>query len=153
MLDDNVNMDMDMPVYLNLINSSFGGASSHKDHKDFAFKISAHLRENRGERERAPLSACFPSVSITPSSSHPLISAFLSRERNRGFSSHKSFMGVVKGEHVQSALLNSHWRSLYPPERRGVQSAKEPSLTLTYFEFRVLSCFISPLLILPCDSG
>lgn len=59
-----------MPVYLNLINSSFGGASSHKDHKDFAFKFQPTYGRTEAKGSTLPSLLAFHLSPLLP---HPLI--------------------------------------------------------------------------------
>lgn len=69
---------------------------------------------------------CFPPVSISPSSFHPLISVFLSGERRRGFPNHKSFIGAIKGKARPARPSELSLPALlYPLETRGGQSSQD----------------------------
>ena len=105
MLDDNVHTDIPSCQFTYaLITAALVGREAKK--KGFVYKfVSIYVRTG------ATRDAHFVAFHLSPFLPHPfipIISVFLSRGRNRGFSSHKSFIGAVKGKHVQSAPLNSH---------------------------------------------
>lgn len=107
-LDDNVHTDIPSCQFTyTFVKASLLGQQDEMSRKiGFCPQTWVHFYENRSNRN-----AHFVSSHLSPFLAHPfhpLISVFLSRERNGGFSSHKSFMGAVKGKHVQPALLNSH---------------------------------------------